>query len=287
MSLQIFRLNDRNKPEIKEIQRILQKLGLYPFGIDGNFGFGTYRAVIAFQQKNKLTADGVVGPNTLEALRKVQIAPPKELYSVEAILTVCQKKGYRLRKEQYRINLIGIRKDDIFDNQFSDTLVVLWVNEKKEWEKREFKWTTMPGTLGQGVLNPITVMGVTGTAVLKEGQYLNAWTFIDSYAGWLLYPYFYQSEKVTVYRDGDRDLVLDYEMPQQTDLFGINIHRMSNNGIDSDTVNATWVSWSIGCQGAPEPTFRKLVALARVTAKLYGNLFDYTLLHKRDFENVK
>ncbi len=279
---QIFRLGDKDKPEIIQMQRVLNYLGLYPFAIDGDFGFGTYRALMAFQAKNGITADGVLGPNTLNALLKVNITPPKELFTIKNLLAVMKKKGYKVHDAQYKLNMVAIRMDDVFDNRFSDKLIVFWKNEKKEWEKREFKWTTMPGTFGQGVLNPVTVMGITGTAVLKEGQYLNTWTLIDSYAGWLLYPYFYQSQKVTVYRDGDRDLVLDYEMPQQTDLFGINIHRMSNNGIDSDTVNATWVSWSIGCQGAPEPIFAELVTLARACAQFHGNLFDYTLLHKRD-----
>jgi len=278
---QVFRLGDKGKPEIAEMQRILNALGLYPFGIDGDFGFGTYRALVSFQVKNNLLPDGVLGPNTLAMLRKVEIKPAKELYAVENIMAVMKKKGYTIRDAQYRVNMVGVRMDDVFDNQFSDKLVVFWKDEKNEWEKREYKWTTMPGTIG-GVFSPLTVMGITGTAALKEGQYLNTWTFIDSYSQWLAYPYFYQSQKVTVYRDGDKDNFLDYEMPQQTDLFGINIHRMSNNNVDSDMVNSVWASWSLGCQGAPEPVFREIVPLARACAQFHGKSFDYTLLHKRD-----
>jgi peptidoglycan hydrolase-like protein with peptidoglycan-binding domain len=148
MNQQIFRLGDLDKPEVAEMQRILNRLGLYPFGIDGDFGYGTYRALIAFQVKMKLTPDGVLGPNTMIELRKVQIKPPKDIFSVENVLEAMKKKGYVIRDAQYKINMVGIRMDDIYDNAFSDKLLVFWVNEKKEWEKREFKWTTMPGTWG-------------------------------------------------------------------------------------------------------------------------------------------
>lgn len=282
MATQIFRLGDQNKPEVAEMQRVLNHLGLYPFGIDGDFGTGTYRALIAFQTQNGITPDGVLGPNTMEALRKVKVKPPKDLYTVKNIIEAMKKKKYTIREEQYRLNMVGIRMDNVYDNRFSDKLVIFWKNEKNDWEKREYKWTTMPGTYGQGVFNPITVLGVTGTAALKEAQYLDTWTFVDSYAGWLNYPYFWQTKNVTVYRDGNRNETLELTNPQQVGLFGINLHRMSNNGIDSDTVNSTWASWSIGCQGAPEPTFAEIVSLARVSAKFHGNIFDYTLLNKND-----
>jgi peptidoglycan hydrolase-like protein with peptidoglycan-binding domain len=282
MATQIFRLGDQDKPEVAEMQRILNHVGLYPFAIDGDFGFGTYRALIAFQTQNGITPDGVLGPNTMEALRKVKIEPPKDLYSAKNIINAMKKKKYTIREEQYRLNMVGVRMDNVYDNRFSDKLVIFWKNEKKDWEKREYKWTTMPGTYGQGVFNPITVLGITGTAALKEAQYLDTWTFVDSYGGWLNYPYFWQTKNVTVYRDGNKNETLELNNPQQVGLFGINLHRMSNNGIDSDTVNSTWASWSIGCQGAPEPVFADIVALARVSAKFHGNIFDYTLLNKSD-----
>jgi peptidoglycan hydrolase-like protein with peptidoglycan-binding domain len=49
------------------MQQRLSDLG-FSLGIDGDFGPGTAKAVIAFQQKNSLGNDGVVGPNTWAAL---------------------------------------------------------------------------------------------------------------------------------------------------------------------------------------------------------------------------
>ena len=54
--------------EVKEVQTRLKKWGYYNGSVDGVFGAGTRAAVIAFQKKNGLTADGVVGKATYQAL---------------------------------------------------------------------------------------------------------------------------------------------------------------------------------------------------------------------------
>ncbi len=54
--------------EVKEVQRRLKQWGYYSGSVDGVFGAGTKKAVIAFQKKNGLTADGIVGKSTYAAL---------------------------------------------------------------------------------------------------------------------------------------------------------------------------------------------------------------------------
>ena len=54
--------------ELKTLQTKLKRWGYYTGSIDGVFGSGTKKAVIAFQKKNGLTPDGIVGPATLKAL---------------------------------------------------------------------------------------------------------------------------------------------------------------------------------------------------------------------------
>ena len=59
-------------PEVvTELQRALSSAGYDPGPADGKFGPRTETAVIAFQQANGLSADGVVGPETASALNGV------------------------------------------------------------------------------------------------------------------------------------------------------------------------------------------------------------------------
>ncbi len=59
----------QNAAIIQEAQAILKELGLYSGDITGNAGAKTQAAIKAFQQQNGLTADGIVGTSTLEAMR--------------------------------------------------------------------------------------------------------------------------------------------------------------------------------------------------------------------------
>lgn len=60
--------------DVAYVQAILQQLGydLGPAGVDGDFGPKTEEAVIVFQKKNGLIADGVVGPMTYQALEEAE-----------------------------------------------------------------------------------------------------------------------------------------------------------------------------------------------------------------------
>jgi len=53
---------------VKELQVNLTKLGFDTKGTDGVFGQNTYNAVVAFQNSRGLTADGIVGLNTKNAI---------------------------------------------------------------------------------------------------------------------------------------------------------------------------------------------------------------------------
>lgn len=64
--------------EVAHLQSRLKELGFYQGEVDGQFGLGTKEAVIRFQTQHQLTADGLVGPDTMEMIDSstVQFALP-------------------------------------------------------------------------------------------------------------------------------------------------------------------------------------------------------------------
>lgn len=54
--------------EVKKIQTRLKDWGYYKGSVDGVYGSKTKDAVVLFQKKNGLTADGIAGPATLSAI---------------------------------------------------------------------------------------------------------------------------------------------------------------------------------------------------------------------------
>lgn len=54
--------------EVRQIQQKLKNWGYYNGAVDGVYGSKTVAAVKKFQQKNGLTADGIAGQKTLQAL---------------------------------------------------------------------------------------------------------------------------------------------------------------------------------------------------------------------------
>ena len=54
--------------QVSQVQRRLLQWGYYDGAVDGVFGQATYDAVVRFQKKNGLAADGVVGSDTAAAM---------------------------------------------------------------------------------------------------------------------------------------------------------------------------------------------------------------------------
>jgi len=70
----VLRMGARGQ-EVTDLQSRLYTLGYYTGEIDGQFGAGTRDAVIAFQKRNGLEADGAVGQETRSVLFSAAAKP--------------------------------------------------------------------------------------------------------------------------------------------------------------------------------------------------------------------
>lgn len=263
-----IRKGDRGS-DVKLCQERLTTHG-YACTADGIFGSGTESLVMQFQRAKGLGADGIVGPQTWDALLadpvEHDVEPPEPL---PLVLRHLQSLGHKVVwKGDFHLNLFGIRSPNPKANSFDDTLGCAWT-EKGMWKVAYWPGTTDPGTYY--LQNP---MKVAGTAILVPGQYLDTW-MIGLHGG--KYEALCQlGGTVKVYRDSNKDEILDHDPESVAEgYFGINLHRSSTSG-ESTTVDR----WSAGCQvHARLDGFNEMMELARKQADALGHdKFTYTLM---------
>lgn len=201
--------------------------------------------------------------------------PEKLSPEVKLIIKALEALKYQVRKEDfknYNLNIVGIRNDEVKLNQFNDELWVFWKFENV-WKLNKYKITTNPGLFW--LTNP---MNKEGTAILKEGQYLDSHIF-GKHKG--KYEALVQSKPLTVIRDTNRDTTVDFNSNKtQTGKFGINIHR-SNENHESTSVD----KWSAGCQVFARPKeFNDFIKLCKLYMAEWENTFTYTLIRKSDLK---
>ena len=188
------------------------------------------------------------------------------------IADVLRAKDYRVFNDPrgHDLNLVGIRTADMTANRFNDWLVAFYWFDG-DWTSFGFHATTDPGTYHR--LNPEVV---NGTAIVKPGQYRGAYR-IGRHKN---YKALRQERPITVYRDANRDDVLDTTgMPEETGVFAINIHRAHETHVSTRVDK-----WSAGCQVIQDPDhFQFLLTLCDRAAAIYGDSFTYTLVTEEDF----
>jgi len=186
---------------------------------------------------------------------------------IKAFLRLMKKKGYVIAEKPYQINIVGVRSDSTIPNKFDDRIYVFWKTPEGKWEGRDYPATTDPSTYW--LEKP---MAVSGTAILKQGQYRYT---IGLHKG--QYKALVQDGPVTVIRDYDRNAILDFNNGrEETGKFGINIHRAASAGT---TVQVGM--YSAGCQVfASAADFDDFMALATRSIEKYGPVY-YTLIDER------
>jgi hypothetical protein len=196
-----------------------------------------------------------------------------EAKSIRALIATLRNKGYVLYDKPYQLNIVGVRKDSTEPNKFDDLIYVFYKNDKGDWEGKYFTATTDPGTYY--LKNPLSNLG---TAILKEGQYVDSYA-IGKHKG--QYDALVQVKPITVYRDYDRNAILDFNNGrEEKGMFGVNIHKAGKDSKDVDT-------WSAGCQVFQKSDdFNTFMNLARKHRELNGNKFTYTLIDERAYNRA-
>jgi hypothetical protein len=201
-----------------------------------------------------LVVDGIIGTKSHKAIQD----------AVTKIRTTFAKKEYKYNIDG--VNIFAFRTNDDYTDTASDWFVVI----------NKDTLIAVPCSTKAGryyVYNPISYGGLTGTAVLLEGQYRQSWQFITASSWqtlWLQTPYFQQIKPVKIFRDGNKNNKLDRNMPVQEGLFGINIHTAG--------LNYTIWNWSAGCIVIPRTFWLQLLPMFT-----QNKVYDFTLLHKEEY----
>ncbi len=178
-----------------------------------------------------------------------------------------RSKNYAINEKPYQLNIVGVRNAQSQPNKFDDSIFVFYKDDKNNWVNKEYPATTDTGMFY--LLNPISNLGA---AMLKEGQYLNAYKQ-GLHKG--QYLALVQDKPVTTYRDYDRDAIFDVFTKETTGMYGINIHKA---GANSQDVN----NWSAGCQVFQKSAdFDEFMDMTTKHRNLYSNSFTYTLIDER------
>lgn len=188
--------------------------------------------------------DGIVGPLTLTAA--------KQFIDAEMDLRGWVKPV---------TDLVWIRTDQTFDNKFSD-YVVRFNNRIADMI---LPCSTTPGDYI--VFNPLTVGGITGSAVACEQQVIGSHKFVtapDWKHLWLNAPYFFQAGAIEIWRDANKDRNLDKNIKTKG-WYGINFHR-GGIGHAVDT-------WSAGCLVVPDVRWFEAIKIFRP-----NQLINFTLI---------
>lgn len=188
--------------------------------------------------------DGIVGPLTLGGAKQWIDAEMDQRGWVKPVT-----------------DLVWIRTDQKFDNKFSD-YVVRFNNRIADMI---LPCSTTPGDYI--VFNPLTVGGITGSAVACEQQVIGSHKFVtapDWKHLWLNAPYFYQAGAIEIWRDANKDRNLDKNVKTKG-WYGINFHR-GGIGHAVDT-------WSAGCLVVPDVRWFEAIKIFKS-----NQLINFTLI---------
>ncbi len=152
--------------KVKELQTRLRALGYFNHALDGKYDNQLKEAVVAFQKRNGLSADGIAGPATLKKVFASNAKPaagteaPDEGDEDDTTSTLRPgMTGTKVKELQTRLRALGYFNhslDGKYDNQLKEAVVA--------FQKRN-------GLSADGIAGPATLKKVySGSAKPAEGQ---------------------------------------------------------------------------------------------------------------------
>jgi hypothetical protein len=185
------------------------------------------------------------------------------------------------------VNFIAVRCNYSKAGTFDDWISCHYRNSDGAWQSHWWPGTTDPGLYwleGASGGNP------RGTAIMKPGQYPGLWKIGLHHKSdpAKAYKAFEQTGVVTVYRDRNKDAVLDLDpRTEESGVLGINLHSSDSNPWDPNDKDRTQEdvgAYSAGCiVFARSSDFRHAVTLGEQSTVLgHGSTFTCTLVRASD-----
>lgn len=198
------------------------------------------------------------------------IAPYANRITLDAVRRAYTANQYTYyEKGNFNVNIFAIRTDECTANTFND-VIGLTYKDQDVWQLHTFNATVDAGLCSR--TNPVNSRGC---AIIVPGQYVGCWQ-LGKHKG--KYPALVQRKPIKLYRDNNRDEVLDHvENTIHEELAGINIHHA---GTDSKLVD----NWSAGCMViANLEDWNEFYTIITQSAKLYGSIFTATIFTESQF----
>src|SRR5210317_55472 len=185
------------------------------------------------------------------------------------ILDRVEENGFVTFDGVFDLNLIGLRSPQQIANAFDDWFFVVCRGEDGLWHQWIFPCTTDAGLYW--LQNPSNVLG---TAIMVHPQQARGVYKLDLHAGKYL-ALCQRNGSVKVWRDNNKDEILDRGGEELEGYFGINIHRASSHRVLDDVER-----YSAGCTVIQDPDdFDQLIELCHKQINTIGvESFTYTLI---------
>lgn len=188
--------------------------------------------------------------------------------------------NYRFFERPHSLNIFGIRNENKEADKFDDIIGLAWTQKDAEGDLQKCA-RVFWGTLDSGAYYLQNPMDPGGAAGIVEGQYLKVWQ-LGKFLG---QPALIQVTSFKVYRDANRDTILDYNPKRATSgLYGIFLHEHYQNQKIAQHVQRS----SAGCVVPQDRDDHKYLidkCLRQINAGL-GNTFSFSIFTQKQAEAI-